>query len=418
MRDVDAFLDVLVSWAQSQRDVTAVGLAGSHARGTAEPDSDVDLILVVDDVEARLKDRDWLASFGSPVDAAREDWGLVQALRVRYADGLEVEFGFTTAVWIALPLDDGTAEVLRRGFRILHDPSGTLLTTTGGVTVQPLELGGIEALRHSIRAAQVARLRRPTQGLWEAADLAWWWRQPRATDSATTRVWTDAGVPVRAVRPVAWNHGVSVEVVGLEDAVPAAAVADAIERGSAETGAHSVSAAASPGGRWHDEHLVEALLAGGWSPTRVLGGGGWTSTAPAVSDLPDDVTVVSMTGRAGAAHHMADRVGDDVQERLGQTGLYDPRFDLVALRRGEVVGNALGWLDTVTATGLIEPVAVAEAHRRRGIATRLVTQLTSGLLDAGAQRVRINWEQGGEASRLYRRLGFGDDIRMWALERR
>lgn len=77
----------------------------------------------------------------------------------------------------------------------------------------------------------------------------------------------------------------------------------------------------------------------------------------------------------------------------------------------------MGWLDTVTATGLIEPVAVAEAHRRRGIATQLVTQLTNGLLDAGAHRVRINWEQGGATADLYPRLGFRHDITMWILEK-
>jgi ribosomal protein S18 acetylase RimI-like enzyme len=283
--------------------------------------------------------------------------------------------------------------------------------------VQRLELRGIEGLRSSIRAAQEARRRHAVEGVWEAADLAWWWRQPRTTDTAITRVWTDAGVPVRAVRPIAWKHGVSVEVLGLDDAVPVTDVAEAIEQTVAETGASTVSVAASSEGRWHDEHLVDELRARGWSPGHPVGGGGWTSTAPRVTDAPEEVTVVAMTGREGAAHHMAARVGGDVQDRLTQTGLYDHRFDLVAIAGRHVVGSALGWFDALTATGSIEPVAVDEAHRRRGLATRLVTQLTEGLMDAGARRIRINWEHGGAAEGLYRRLGFADDVRMWMLER-
>lgn len=134
VRDIADFLEEVVTWAQAQGDVTAIGLTGSHARGTASPDSDVDLIVVVEDVETRLEDRDWLGSFGTPVDAGREDWGLVQSLRVHFADGLEVEFGFTSAAWTELPLDESTAEVVRRGFRVLHDPTGTLLAAASTAT--------------------------------------------------------------------------------------------------------------------------------------------------------------------------------------------------------------------------------------------------------------------------------------------
>jgi len=104
-----------------------------------------------------------------------------------------------------------------------------------------------------------------------------------------------------------------------------------------------------------------------------------------------------------------------VQDRLRSTGLYSDDFDVVAVAGSEVVGNALGWLDDMTATGLIEPVGVRQPHRRRGIATAMVAEVTSRLLRAGADRVRINWELGTPAETIYRSLGYGDELRMSVL---
>lgn len=53
----------IARWADAQGDVRAVGLVGSYARGTASPDSDIDLIVVVDDVASRLASREWLDDF-------------------------------------------------------------------------------------------------------------------------------------------------------------------------------------------------------------------------------------------------------------------------------------------------------------------------------------------------------------------
>lgn len=278
--------------------------------------------------------------------------------------------------------------------------------------MQLLELTGLEALRQSIRAAQQARLNDPVEGVWEAGDLAWWWRQPRASDAAITRVWANGDAALRAVRPIVWTRKVTVEVVGVPDAVPPAGVADAIEQSVHETQAGATSFAASVDGRLHDEHLVGELLSRGWTRTPDVDGGGWTSSEPAVVEVPDGVTIRPVAANEGPAHHMAGRLGTHVQQRLQQTGLYDHRFDLTAVRGSQVVGNALGWLDTVTATALVEPVGVVEVHQRRGIASALVSEVIRRLMAAGASRVRINWEVGGPAEALYRRLGFGTDIAM------
>ena len=119
---IDALLDDLAAWAVRRSDVVAVGIAGSHARGTARPDSDVDIILIVENAVRYLEEDEWLESFGAPRSVTDEDWGLLQSRRVHYANGIEVEFGIADRRWAAIePVDQGTATVVAGGLRILYD---------------------------------------------------------------------------------------------------------------------------------------------------------------------------------------------------------------------------------------------------------------------------------------------------------
>lgn len=126
VEEVEVVLQAVTAWAASQADVRAVGLAGSWARAEARPDSDVDLVLIVDDVQSRLVDDRWLAGFGDIATVAREDWGAVQFVRVGYRGGLEVEFGLTTGDWLQTPLDTGTVTVIADGFLVLYDREGAM----------------------------------------------------------------------------------------------------------------------------------------------------------------------------------------------------------------------------------------------------------------------------------------------------
>jgi hypothetical protein len=96
-------------------------VCGSYARGTARPDSDIDIALVSPDPDTLLNERDWLDTFGTPTVVGVEDYGLVQSIRVYYGT-LEVEFGIAGLEWVEPPIDSGRAEVLRDPMRILHDP--------------------------------------------------------------------------------------------------------------------------------------------------------------------------------------------------------------------------------------------------------------------------------------------------------
>ena len=100
---------------------------GSHARGKAQQDSDIDLVLLCTEYESYLQDLGWANDFGKPASVRLEDYGKLTFVRVFYEEGPEAEFGFTQLDWLALPLDVGTAGVLRNGCQIVYDRSGKYL---------------------------------------------------------------------------------------------------------------------------------------------------------------------------------------------------------------------------------------------------------------------------------------------------
>lgn len=123
---VDELVTAVRRWATGVPTVRGVALVGSHARGTAGQTSDVDLVLLVDDPRPWLEADEWLSVLGDVVSVDQEEWGAVTSRRVALADGTEVELGLTSPTWAAVPLDEGTARVLRAGVRIVHDRAGLL----------------------------------------------------------------------------------------------------------------------------------------------------------------------------------------------------------------------------------------------------------------------------------------------------
>lgn len=122
------------AWAVQQTDVTAVGLAGSWARGVPSMDSDVDLVVLCTDPGRFERTTNWVSEAlaeDAPVIRTRH-WGELLERRVLTQTGLEVEFGFAPPSWAATkPVDAGTARVVGDGFRVLYDPGGILHALVG-----------------------------------------------------------------------------------------------------------------------------------------------------------------------------------------------------------------------------------------------------------------------------------------------
>lgn len=129
--------DALRAACELAASVDAVGLAlvGSRARGDAREDSDVDLVLLLSEPERLLGSDSWFTAFGPGAVLVRsEQFGALQERRLRLADGHVVEVCVGTGDWAAVrPVDQGTAAVVRGGFRALHDPHGFLATLVAEV---------------------------------------------------------------------------------------------------------------------------------------------------------------------------------------------------------------------------------------------------------------------------------------------
>jgi predicted nucleotidyltransferase len=119
--NVRVFLQSVVEWAKNEPDLLALALVGSHARGEASPESDVDLILLLRNPKEYLNDRDWISEFGEPRHIVQEDWGKITSLRVLYTEGLEVEYGLSNLEWGSDPSDEGDAHVIGNGLIVLYE---------------------------------------------------------------------------------------------------------------------------------------------------------------------------------------------------------------------------------------------------------------------------------------------------------
>ena len=133
--------DAVRDWAREREDVVAVALVGSHARGAARPDSDVDFVVLTTS-PASYRAAAWPAQIAWPARAAaRPAWadvayGALWARHLELTDGTRVEVGFAAPAWARVaPVDAGTAAVARAGCEVVWDPTGLLAALRSAVGV-------------------------------------------------------------------------------------------------------------------------------------------------------------------------------------------------------------------------------------------------------------------------------------------
>lgn len=122
----DTFIKKIKDWGLNENKIDSILLVGSYARDNAKPDSDIDLIIIVNRQSEFINDHKWIHSFGNVSTYSFEDWGRVQSIRVFYKNSFEVEFGIAESIWAEIPVDPGTLRVIHDGCKIIIDKSGLL----------------------------------------------------------------------------------------------------------------------------------------------------------------------------------------------------------------------------------------------------------------------------------------------------
>ncbi len=121
--EVRGFLERARTWAGTQPDVVALGLAGSWARGEARGDSDVDLVILTLEPRRYIEDETWIRDLGGLRIVKTQAWGPMTERRFVLPSGLEVEAGIASPSWAATkPVDPELPPIVRDGFRVLYDP--------------------------------------------------------------------------------------------------------------------------------------------------------------------------------------------------------------------------------------------------------------------------------------------------------
>jgi len=275
---------------------------------------------------------------------------------------------------------------------------------------------GLESLEAITSLMQRARAAHPTHGLYEAAELQWWWGVARSSDDFPQLFWFDAdGRPEAAVVMNDFGDGTSalyddptIVVTVMPDAAPEW-ITHVVGRGLAHVADHGIGSVELEVDQT-DEVMRDVLFGRGFAVKDDGLVECWldAEARPEVSPLHEQYTLLRRADTTDRPHHMTDPRRPNVEERLQQTSLYRPDLDLVILDdNDEVAAYGMFWHDPVTATGVIEPMRTLDDHQQRGLARHLLTAGIDLLAAAGAERISIGYEPGNPASGpLYRSVGF------------
>jgi uncharacterized protein len=128
--DGEWVMATITGWARTRNDIRGVALVGSHARGAARPDSDIDLVLLCEEPEV-FRAPEWITEINClrsqvvRLGWKDEEYGAVWSRRVQLLPQVEIEFSFARLSWGAVtPVDPGTRRVVAGGCRALYDPDG------------------------------------------------------------------------------------------------------------------------------------------------------------------------------------------------------------------------------------------------------------------------------------------------------
>ena len=273
------------------------------------------------------------------------------------------------------------------------------------MAIDEVQANGLEYLALATKLLQRARLAEAEAGLWEAADLQWWWRTPRRSDAIDQLFWIDDEGPVAGVILTDWGSGWGCDLIVVPGVttVPLSTIWGRAVEAIDALGIEAVDVLVGN----DDAELVDLLARAGF----VVGeedGTTWMDAEerPDVTPLPEGFVLVDRALETTRPHPMRHRNGEQVESRLRQCSLYDPTLDLAAeTADGQVGGYALFWFDPVTEVGMLEPMRVEDEYQRRGLARAMLTAGLDRLASRGARRLKVSYATAA-ARALYVGAGF------------
>jgi GNAT superfamily N-acetyltransferase len=258
---------------------------------------------------------------------------------------------------------------------------------------RPTGLVYLEAVTELLQRFRIAH---PESGIFEAADLQWWWRKDQHQDPRNQMFWDDGAVVFTE-----WGSVLGCDLLGLF----AGEMIDA-----AGTRLKTVDRPVEMAIRNDDEVLANAATKLGFRPTSEIA---VTSSLKGRRSavgvrLPEGFRLMSRAESGDRPHHMIARSGTQVAERLSECSIYRKDLDLLIEGPGhEVAAYALFWADTSTGVGLVEPVRTEEGFERQGLASALVEEGLHRLGKLGCAETRVTYIEGNEAARrVYQGRGF------------
>lgn len=278
-------------------------------------------------------------------------------------------------------------------------------------------LTGKEHLAAVTQFLQQIRLEGAYEGLYEAADLQWWWREEDgAPFPERQRYWLDeqgntVACLLRHDGGDEWNNDFlwlpSARRAIDEELIPQVVAAIC---SSDKPSTLSVRA--------DDTLLQKRLQAAGF----VRDADALIQTElvqdPVQSALPPGFALRSRR-EDKREHHLIRRNGVEIERKLAECSLYRPELDLcIRDAAGTVAAYALFWMDDLTQVGMLEPLRTEREFRRLGLARHLIVEGIGRLRALGAKSIRVSYgTQNPAAATLYRQIGFVDRIQKFEYRR-
>jgi RimJ/RimL family protein N-acetyltransferase len=270
--------------------------------------------------------------------------------------------------------------------------------------MQERQVSGLDYLNLVTTLLQTARQEHPTGGIWEAADLQWWWRRDQHPDPANATFWFEGDVPCAAVIFTNWGDrwGCDVITAAVDDEM---AWTRALERTNTLFD-KPVEMAINE----DDVVRIERAIAAGFEATDDVYVPTWMTAAerPNPTPLPSGFELRARSDDPARPHPMIRRTGEHVAQHLRECSLYRDDLDLAVYSpNGEVAGYGLFWADPITGVGLVEPMRTEDRYQRQGIARHVLTTGLERLAAHGCSRLKVSYMTDNQASRrLYLGCGF------------